>query len=75
MEIKVTDEKHTNKEQLLRRLKTLKSEHFDLDDTIKKITEETTFDQLHLHRLKKRKLVLKDSISHIENQLFPNIIA
>ncbi|MDG2312571.1 MAG: DUF465 domain-containing protein [Alphaproteobacteria bacterium] len=75
MGLKVTTEKTANKEQLLQRLKTLKSEHLDLDDTITRITQDPTFDQLHLQRLKKRKLVLRDSISHLENLLFPNIIA
>ena len=75
MGLKVTTEKTANKEQLLHRLKTLKSEHLDLDDTITRITRDPTFDQLHLQRLKKRKLVLRDSISHLENLLFPNIIA
>ena len=75
MGLEVTAEKTADREQLLQRLKTLKSEHFDLDDTIARITKEPTIDQLNLQRLKKRKLLLKDSISHLENILFPNIIA
>ena len=75
MGLEVTAEKTADREQLLQRLKTLKSEHFDLDDTITRITKEPTIDQQNLQRLKKRKLLLKDSISYLENILFPNIIA
>ena len=32
-------------------------------------------DQLQIQRLKKRKLVLKDRISYLEDQLTPDIIA
>ena len=32
-------------------------------------------DQLHIKRLKKRKLALKDQITALEDQLLPDIIA
>lgn len=53
----------------------MKSEHRDLDLAIAHIGEEPPFDQLHIQRLKKRKLVLKDQISQLEDQLLPDIIA
>ena len=53
----------------------MKSEHRDLDLAIARIGEEPPFDQLHIQRLKKRKLVLKDQISQLEDQLLPDIIA
>jgi hypothetical protein len=53
----------------------MKSEHRDLDLAIARIGEEPPFDQLHVQRLKKRKLVLKDQISQLENQLLPDLIA
>ena len=53
----------------------IKSEHRDLDLAIARIGEEPPFDQLHVQRLKKRKLVLKDQISQLEDQLLPDIIA
>ena len=53
----------------------MKSEHRDLDLAIARIGEEPPFDQLHVQRLKKRKLVLKDQISQLEDQLLPDIIA
>ncbi|MEC7397490.1 MAG: YdcH family protein, partial [Pseudomonadota bacterium] len=51
------------------------SEHQDLDQAIARIAEEPPFDQLHIQRLKKRKLILKDQIALLENQLLPDIIA
>jgi hypothetical protein len=53
----------------------MKSEHRDLDLAIARIGEEPPFDRLHVQRLKKRKLVLKDQISQLEDQLLPDIIA
>ena len=53
----------------------MKSEHRDLDLAIARIGEVPPFDQLHVQRLKKRKLVLKDQISQLEDQLLPDIIA
>ena len=53
----------------------IKSEHRDFDLAIARIGEEPPFDQLHVQRLKKRKLVLKDQISQLEDQLLPDIIA
>jgi len=57
------------------KLEEMRTEHRDLDDIIVRISQEIPFDQLQLQRLKKRKLVLKDQISTLENQLLPDIIA
>ena len=57
------------------KLEELRTEHRDLDDIIARISDEIPFDQLQLQRLKKRKLILKDQISILENQLLPDIIA
>jgi len=62
-------------EVLRQKLAELELEHRDLDDVIARLTERATYDQLQLQRLKKRKLVLKDQISLIESQLYPDIIA
>jgi len=62
-------------EVLRQRLAELKLEHRDLDDVISRLTERAPYDQLQLQRLKKRKLVLKDQISLVEAQLYPDIIA
>ena len=46
-------------QQILKaRLYVLESEHRDLDDVIERLSEDKSFDQLQLQRLKKRKLCL-----------------
>ncbi len=71
----MTTENTTDKEELQRRLRARQSEHRDLDDVIARIAEQAPFDQLQIQRLKKRKLVLKDEISRLEDLLLPDIIA
>jgi hypothetical protein len=53
----------------------LKIEHRDLDDAISALIEKAVIDQLQIARLKKRKLVLKDQIMRLEDQLVPDILA
>ena len=60
---------------LRRKLEELRTEHRDLDDVIARVTEDAPFDQVRVQRLKKRKLMLKDQIIHIESMLLPDIIA
>lgn len=62
-------------EEIKKKLAELKIEHRDLDDVIAHITDGGPFNQLQVQRLKKRKLVLKDQINHLENRLLPDIIA
>ena len=57
------------------RLNQLELEHHDLDDVIGRLSADVTLDRLRLQRLKKRKLVLKDRISALEDKLLPDIIA
>lgn len=56
-------------------LERLRQEHRDLDVAIEALTSVSGSDVLQVQRLKKRKLHLKDRISHLEDQLFPDIIA
>ncbi|MFG1348099.1 YdcH family protein [Xanthobacter autotrophicus] len=56
-------------------LERLKQEHRDLDSAIDALTAVAGSDVLQVQRLKKRKLQLKDRISQVEDQLFPDIIA
>ncbi len=56
-------------------LSRLKEEHRDLDRAIEALEQIVAGDQLQIQRLKKRKLVLKDRISFVEDQLTPDIIA
>ena len=62
-------------EELRQRIRLLEIEHGDLDDVIAKLALDPTQDQLQLRRLKKRKLLLKDTISRLRDQLIPDIIA
>lgn len=65
-----------NKDQTLREeLADLKQRHRTLDEEITSLEASVRHDQLQLSRLKKRKLVLKDEIARIEDELFPDIIA
>jgi len=65
----------TDRDSLLRKLHELRSEHRDLDTVIARLAEQGASDQLHLQRLKKRKLMLKDEISWLESRLIPDSIA
>ena len=63
-------------EQALRtKLAQLSEEHHDLDAAILALMESGAAELLQLSRLKKRKLLLKDQISQIEDTLLPDIIA
>ncbi len=56
-------------------LERLRQEHRDLDAAISALMAVNGADVLQIQRLKKRKLQLKDRISHLEDELFPDIIA
>ncbi len=57
------------------RLAELRVEHRDLDDVIARLLEGPYVDQLQVRRLKKRKLLLKDVIAHLESALIPDLDA
>lgn len=65
------DERATLRAELER----LREEHRDLDSAIEALIQLAASDQLQIQRLKKRKLVLRDRIAQIEDQLTPDIIA
>ena len=64
-----------DRDSLLRRLHELRSEHRDLDTVIARLAEGGPADHLHMARLKKRKLLLKDEIAWLESRLIPDNIA
>ena len=57
------------------KLAVLRQQHRELDEEILTIITAGVHDQLHLTRLKKRKLMLRDQISRIEDDCLPDIIA
>lgn len=58
-----------------RKIAELRVEHRDLDDAIHRLTVDPTADQLRLTRMKKRKLLLKDTIARLESRLIPDLDA
>ncbi len=69
---KLSDEERAS---LQAELEHMREEHRDLDAAIEALTHLKTGDRLQIQRLKKRKLVLRDRIVFIEDQLTPDIIA
>ena len=65
------EEERELREQLAR----LQQEHRDLDAAIAALASSPASDLIQVQRLKKRKLVLRDKIRLIEDQLTPDIIA
>jgi len=65
------EEERELREQLVR----LQQEHRDLDAAIAALTASPGSDVIQVQRLKKRKLILRDRIRAIEDQLTPDIIA
>jgi len=61
--------------ELREELVNLRAEHRKLDSEIVAIEGNPSADQLLVKRLKKKKLVLKDRITQIEDKLLPDIIA
>jgi hypothetical protein len=61
--------------ELRAQLARLLQEHRDLDAAIGALEASPGSDILQIQRLKKRKLVLKDRITFVEDQLTPDIIA
>jgi hypothetical protein len=56
-------------------LQELHMEHRDLDLVITHLTDSPPPDELLVRRLKKRKLLLKDRILHLEQMLVPDVPA
>ena len=57
------------------RIEELKTEHRDLDDVLKRLSEDRNVDELQIRRLKKRKLHLKDTITMLERRATPDLTA
>ncbi len=60
----------------LAQIERLREEHRDLDAAIEALSDAgQAADRLQLQRLKKRKLLLRDKLVMLEDQLTPDIIA
>lgn len=64
-----------NLAESLQALNTLRTEHRHLDDEITALQTMGVTDMLKIRRLKKLKLVLKDKIRVLEDDMTPDIIA
>ncbi len=65
----------TEENEALLELERLRQEHRDLDAAIDALERMAVSDRLQIQRLKKRKLVLRDRISYLDDLLTPDIIA
>ncbi len=57
------------------KLVVLRQRHQDLDAAVSALEAAPMVDQLQIARLKKQKLILRDQITMLENQMMPDIIA
>ena len=71
----MTQEPPANDEGLRARIAALRQEHQDLDDAVAALASLPRPDQLQIARLKKKKLILRDEITRLEDQITPDIIA
>jgi len=62
-------------ELVMKHLMQLRQEHRQLDEDIRRFESSGAVDMLHITRLKKRKLQLKDQIAWLENRLIPDLDA
>ena len=60
---------------IVAQLNQLRLEHRDLDAAIDRLAADPAMDELHLRRLKKRKLLIKDAITRLESKLIPDLDA
>jgi hypothetical protein len=65
----------SEKSAQVKQLQGLRDQHRELDEVIARLSEEAAGNPIELQRLKKRKLMLKDQITALENELLPDIIA
>ncbi len=63
------------KQDLVKRREGLRDQHRELDKVIARLSQEAAGNPIELQRLKKRKLMLKDQITAIEDEILPDIIA
>lgn len=64
-----------SEDELRAKLASLREQHRDLDNKIIALEAGLNADQLAIRRLKKQKLLLKEQIQTVEDELLPDIIA
>jgi hypothetical protein len=62
-------------EEIKKRVIELQVEHRDLDEAIARLAAVGGSDELQLRRLKKRKLLIKDTMTQLQMRLVPDIPA
>jgi hypothetical protein len=65
----------SDKEQLQEQLAELSQQHQVLDQEIENLHKQVYSNQLHLTRLKKQKLALKERIEKVKSSLIPDRLA
>ena len=60
---------------LFKQLEELRDQHRELDGVIARLAQEAAGNPIELQRLKKRKLMLKDQITVLQDEILPDIIA
>lgn len=73
--LNTTNQKMERRELLIKQLKEFQEEHRDLDAILIQLQEKQTINFVQIKRLKKRKLLLKDKIRSLKNNIEPDIIA
>ncbi|MDZ7645011.1 MAG: YdcH family protein [Woeseiaceae bacterium] len=71
----MTDKVDTECFRQYARLRELRISHRDLDDLIDRLSHDPLVDQLRIRRLKKKRLILKDMIAHLESDIIPDLDA
>ena len=66
---------HCNDDDIQGMILRLREEHRDLDTAIEALETQKSTDTLQIQRLKKKRLMLRDQISRLQDMMFPDILA
>ena len=69
------DKVNTELLRRLERLRSLRIEHRDLDEVVRRLADQPGIDELLLKRMKKRKLQMKDQNERLRSSLIPDLDA
>ena len=71
----MTPDEPANDEGLRAKIAILRQEHQDIADAVEALLRLPNPDQLQIARLKKKKLLLREEITRLSEQITPDIIA